>query len=222
MGVKLLKIVLLGTPGAGKGTQAKLICDFYNIPHISTGGIFRAQIREKTTLGIQANQYIQKGDLVPDELTISIIKEGLNVEETNEGFLLDGFPRNLHQAEKLEAILSDKKQNIDKVFLIDVSKKTTLERVSGRRFCNRCGASYHIQFNLSKSENKCEVCGGSLLERDDDKEEIVLDRLQIYSKTIKPIMEFYKNLGKLEIINGNDEAEKVFDDISKSLSRILI
>jgi len=215
-----LKIVLLGAPGAGKGTQAKLICDYYKIPLISTGDIFRAQIREKSTLGIKANQYIQKGELVPDDLTIAIVKEVLNEKKTSKDFLLDGFPRNLHQVEKLEEILAEKKDYIDKAFLINVSKKNILERVSGRRFCYQCGANYHIQFNPSKSENKCELCGNALIQRTDDKENIVLDRLSIYSKTIEPIVKYYIEREKLEIIKGNAEVDEVFSNICNSLKEL--
>lgn len=212
-----MKIVLLGAPGSGKGTQAKLICDYFKIPHISTGDIFRAQIRENTPLGIKANEYIQSGNLVPDDLTISIVKETLNKEENSDGFLLDGFPRNIYQAKKLELLLAENKQYIDKAYLIDVPQNIILERIGGRRFCNQCGASYHIKFNPSKLENKCEVCGEVLIHRDDDKEDIVLDRLTIYNKAINPIVNYYKELGILEKIQGDANPNEIFNNICSSL-----
>lgn len=212
-----MKIVLLGAPGAGKGTQAKLICDYLKIPHISTGDIFREQIREMTPLGIKAREYINKGDLVPDDLTISIIKVSLGKQQYNGGFLLDGFPRNLNQAKKLDLLLAEDKQYIDKVFLIDVPKNIILERIAGRRYCSKCGASYHIKFNPSKLNDKCEVCGEVLIHREDDKENIVLDRLEIYNKAIQPIVSYYKQLGILEMIQGDVDANDIFCSICSCL-----
>jgi adenylate kinase len=215
--VVFLKIVLLGAPGAGKGTQAKLICDYLKIPHISTGDIFREQIREMTPLGIKAREYINRGDLVPDDLTISIIKVSLGEQQYNGGFLLDGFPRNLNQAKKLDLLLAEDKQYIDKVFLIDVPKNIILERIAGRRYCSKCGASYHIKFNPSKLNDKCEVCGEVLIHREDDKENIVLDRLEIYNKAIQPMVSYYKQLGILEMIQGDVDANDIFCSICSYL-----
>ncbi|MCM8710743.1 adenylate kinase [Clostridium sp. SYSU_GA19001] len=215
-----MKIVLLGAPGAGKGTQAKLICEYFNIPHISTGDIFRAQIKEKTALGIKAKEFIESGNLVPDDITVSIIKETLNQKQYNDGFLLDGFPRNIYQAKKLDLILVEKRQFIDKVFLIDVSKNIILERIAGRRFCGQCGASYHIKFNPSKYGDKCEVCGSILMHRYDDKENIVLDRLEIYNKSIQPIVSYYKQLGILQTIQGNADAKDIFYNICSFLKAV--
>ncbi|ERI94958.1 adenylate kinase [Clostridiales bacterium oral taxon 876 str. F0540] len=220
MEVKPLRIVLLGAPGSGKGTQAKLICDYLKIPHISTGDLFRAQIRDNTPLGIKANEYIQKGDLVPDELTISVVKESLKKEENKDGFLLDGFPRNLHQAKLLQLILAEDKQYIDKAYLINVSKDTVLERIAGRRFCSNCGASYHVSFNPSKLKDKCEACGGTLIHRNDDEEHIVLDRLTVYNKSIQPVLNYYKEIGILETIEGNANAFDIFDNIRSTLKAV--
>ena len=154
-----MKIVLLGPPGAGKGTQAKQISGKYNIPHISTGDIFRKNISEKTKLGIEAKGYMDKGLLVPDELTINIVKDRLNEDDCKTGFLLDGFPRTVEQAEALDAFLSAKGAELDATLLIDVPKSSILERMTGRRVCPSCGASFHIKFNPPKIDSKCDICG---------------------------------------------------------------
>lgn len=218
--VEPLKIVLLGAPGAGKGTQAKLICDYFNIPHISTGDIFRAQIKEMTTLGIKAKEYIESGRLVPDEITISIVKETLNQQQYKNGFLLDGFPRNLYQAKELNLLLGENKQHIDIAFLIDVSKDIVLERIAGRRYCSKCGASYHIKFNPSKLNDRCEVCNEPLIHRYDDQESIVLDRLEIYNKAIQPIVGYYKQLGILKTIQGDADSKDIFYSIRNYLKAV--
>jgi adenylate kinase len=218
--VDFLKIVLLGAPGAGKGTQAKLICEYFNIPHISTGDLFRAQIKERTLLGIQVKEYIQSGRLVPDEITIAIVNDTLNQEQYSDGFLLDGFPRNLYQAKQLGLLLGENKQYIDKTFLIDVSENVVLERIAGRRFCSKCGASYHVKFNPSKDKDKCEVCGDTLIQRLDDEEHIVLDRLKIYNKAIQPVVNYYKEQGILETIPGNAGTNEIFYNICSCLKAV--
>lgn len=220
LGVGYLKIVLLGAPGAGKGTQAKLMCDHFNIPHISTGDIFRAQIKKETLLGIQAREYIQSGRLVPDDITISMVKETLNQIQYSDGYLLDGFPRSLYQAKQLEALLGEKGQYIDKAFLIDVSESVVLERVSGRRFCSQCGTSYHVKFNPSKAKDKCDACGETLIHRLDDEKHIVLDRLKVYNKLIQPVVNFYKEHGILETIQGNAETNEIFYNICSCLKAV--
>ncbi|MCM0650719.1 adenylate kinase [Clostridium swellfunianum] len=212
-----MRIVLLGAPGSGKGTQAKLICDYFKIPHISTGDIFRAEIKKMTPLGLEAKKYIQRGNLVPDDLTISIVKESLNKSENSDGFLLDGFPRNIYQAKKLNLLLTEDKKYIDKVYLIDVTQDVILERIGGRRYCSRCGASYHIRFNPSKLDDRCEACGEVLIHRSDDKEDIVLDRLTVYNKAIQPIVNYYKKLGILEKIHGDANPSEIFSSIRSSL-----
>ncbi|MDP4090655.1 MAG: adenylate kinase [Bacillota bacterium] len=215
-----MKIVLLGAPGAGKGTQAKLICDSFNIPHISTGDMFRSQIKENTLLGIQAKEYIQSGRLVPDTITMSMIKEILNQEKYSDGFLLDGFPRNLYQAKQLELLLGENKECLDKAFLIDVPENIIFDRIAGRRFCNKCGASYHVKFNPSKAGDKCEVCGEALIQRDDDLERIVLDRLKIYNKTVQPVVGYYKDHSILETIQGNAGTDEIFYNICSCLAEL--
>lgn len=215
-----MRIILLGAPGVGKGTQAKLICENFKIPHISTGDIFRANIKEKTPLGVEATRYIEAGNLVPDSLTISIVKDRLNNEDCNEGFLLDGFPRNISQAKALESFLNEKKQCIDKVIMIDIEQHVIIERMAGRRFCTNCGTSYHVKFNPSKNEGKCDSCGSDLIQRPDDKEEIVLDRLSVYNKSTKPLVDFYNALGLLHKVQGDNDISDVFNSIYTHLKAI--
>lgn len=212
-----MRIVLLGAPGVGKGTQAKLISDHYKIPHVSTGDIFRTHINNRTSLGIKAKEYIEEGQLVPDSLTISIVNDRLMQEDCSEGFLLDGFPRNLNQAKQLDQILNRNEQFIDKVLLLDIPEQFILERITGRRYCPKCGASYHIKFNPSKGEEKCEVCGENLIQRNDDKEDIVKDRLSIYNKSINPIVNYYSALGVLCRIQGDADINDVFYRIHATL-----
>lgn len=204
----------------GKGTQAKLISKNFMIPHISTGDIFRSNIKEGTVLGIQANEYIQKGNLVPDNLTISLVEDRLKKEDCNNDFLLDGFPRNVNQAKELDLILIGKNQYIDKVLLIDVPKHLILERIAGRRFCTKCGSSYHIKFNPSKVQDKCQICGYDLVQRSDDKENVVLDRLSIYNITTKPLVDYYSTLGVLYKIQGDDGINDIFYNICGFLQTV--
>jgi adenylate kinase len=184
------------------------------IPHIPTGDIFRSNIKEGTALGVQVKDYIQKGKLVPDNLTISLVEDRLRKEDCKNKFLLDGFPRNINQAKELDLILSGKKQYIDKVFLIDVPKHIILERIAGRRFCIKCGSSYHIKFNPSKADDKCQFCGHDLIQRPDDKEEVVIDRISIYNKTTKPLVDYYSAFGILYKIQGDDNINNIFNSIS--------
>jgi adenylate kinase len=215
-----MRIILLGAPGVGKGTQAKLICENFKIPHISTGDIFRANIKEMTPLGIEAKKYIEEGNLVPDSLTISIVKDRLNKEDCKDGFLLDGFPRNINQAKTLESFLNGKKLYIDKVISIDIPQHIVIERIAGRRFCTNCGASYHVKFNPSKSGDKCEACGSDLVQRQDDKEEIVIDRLSVYNKATKPLIDYYNAFDILHKVQGDSDINDVFDSIYTHLKAI--
>lgn len=215
-----MRIILLGAPGVGKGTQAKLICENFKIPHISTGDMFRANIREMTPLGVQAKEYIEKGSLVPDNITLSIVKDRLIKEDCRGGFLLDGFPRNISQAKALESFLNGNKQYIDKVVMIDIPQDIVIERIAGRRFCTGCGASYHIKFNPSKAGDKCDVCGNDLVQRQDDKEEIVLDRLLVYNKMTKPLVDYYNAFGLLHKVQGDNDINDVFDSIYTYLKAI--
>ena len=170
-----MKMILLGAPGAGKGTQAKLISKNFNIPHISTGDILRSNVSQETELGLKAKGYMEAGALVPDELVLSLVKDRLLQGDCEKGFILDGFPRNLQQAKALNQMLHEIKMNMDRVFLLNVDKDEVVVRISGRRFCENCGSSYHISLNPSKLGTSCEVCGEALIQRTDDKKEVVLD-----------------------------------------------
>lgn len=208
-----MRMILLGPPGAGKGTQAKLISEKYSIPHISTGDIFRKNISEKTPLGIKAKEYMDKGLLVPDELTIDIVNDRLAKEDCENGFLLDGFPRTVKQAESLEGFLRKNNHNIDTALLIDVPREFILERMTGRRVCPSCGASYHIKFNPPKSEEKCDACGSDIVQRKDDAEETVKDRIDVYEKQTQPLVDYYKAKDQLFVVDGTQPIDKVFETI---------
>jgi adenylate kinase len=212
-----MKIVLLGPPGAGKGTQAKQICMNFGIPHISTGDMFRKNISEKTELGVKAKGYMDKGLLVPDELTISIVKDRLSEDDCKNGFLLDGFPRTVKQAEVFSSFLSEK---IDAALLIQVPRESILDRMTGRRVCPVCGASYHIKFNPPKIENKCDKCSSTLVQRKDDNEETVKDRLDVYYEQTEPLASFYKSSGVLCTVDGTHDIDIVFNDILGALGKI--
>ncbi|MCY6957381.1 adenylate kinase [Clostridium brassicae] len=209
-----MKIILLGPPGAGKGTQAKLISEKYTIPHISTGDIFRKNISEKTTLGVKAKEYMDKGLLVPDELTIDLVKDRLSESDCKNGFLLDGFPRTVKQAEALEDFLRINNQKIDTALLIDVPGKLIFERMTGRRVCPACGASYHVKFNPPKIEGKCDACGSDIVQRKDDAEETVRDRITVYEKQTQPLVEYYNSKDQLFVVDGTQSIEEVFNTIS--------
>lgn len=215
-----MKIILLGPPGAGKGTQAKLITEKYSIPHISTGDIFRKNISEKTPLGIEAKRYMDNGQLVPDEVTIGIVNDRLSMNDCENGFLLDGFPRTVKQAEALDSFLSSNEQKIDTALLIEVPKEFILERMTGRRVCSACGASYHIKFNRPKVENKCDICGGPLVQRKDDTEETVKERLDVYDRQTQPLIQYYKEKNILAKVDGTEEIGKVFEKICDVLGAV--
>lgn len=215
-----LKIVLLGPPGAGKGTQAKLISEKYSIPHISTGDIFRKNISEKTKLGVEAKRYMDNGQLVPDQVTIDIVKDRLSKDDCKEGFLLDGFPRTVKQAEALDEFLNENHNKIDAALLIDVEEKFILERMTGRRVCPSCGASYHIRFNPPKVEGKCDACGSDLIQRKDDTEATVKERLDVYNQQTQPLVDYYKNQNTLLKVEGTKEINQVFDEICDALKAV--
>jgi adenylate kinase len=212
-----MNLILMGLPGAGKGTQAEKIKETFGIPHISTGDMFRAAIKEQTELGMQAKSYMDAGDLVPDEVTIGIVRERLGKDDCQKGFLLDGFPRTIEQAEALENILADTGRTLDDVLYINVDEKKLLERLSGRRICSNCGATYHIVFNPPKKEGICDKCGGELFQRDDDHKETVKNRLDVNKKQLEPLLDFYRERGILHTINGDREIDEVFADISRLL-----
>ena len=210
----------MGLPGAGKGTQAEQIVDKYEIPHISTGDMFRSAIKEGTDLGLQAKSFMDKGELVPDEVTIGIVRERLSKADCERGFLLDGFPRTVPQAEALETILSDLNREIDFVINIDVKKELLMERLTGRRICKSCGSTYHLVFNPPATEGVCDRCNGELYQRADDNEETVQNRLEVNLKQTKPLLDFYETKGSLRNINGQQDIRKVFADLDELLGSL--
>lgn len=209
-----MNLILMGLPGAGKGTQAEQIVAKYNIPHISTGDMFRAAMKAETEMGLQAKSFIDKGALVPDEVTIGIVRERLSQEDCVRGFLLDGFPRTVAQASALEEIMKDLGKKIDYVLNINVDSGLLLKRLTGRRICKECGATYHyLEFNAPAKADVCDKCGGELYQRSDDNEETVANRLDVNIKQTKPLLDFYEELGYLQSINGEQDINKVFADI---------
>ena len=211
-----MNIVLFGPPGSGKGTQAKLLAEKYGIPHISTGDILRENLNNETKLGLEAKTYMDKGELVPDDVLIGIIKDRLSESDCASGFLLDGYPRTLPQAETLSKILSELGKNLDLVLNIDVPDEKLLKRLAGRRMCV-CGASYHILFNKPKQEGICDLCGSKLYQRDDDKEEAILNRLDVYKNQTRPLIDHYTQAGVMLTINGAADVAVVFNGICRML-----
>lgn len=207
-----MNIVLFGPPGAGKGTQAKELAKHYNIPHISTGDILRANVREGTKLGMKAKEYMDKGELVPDEVLIGIIRDRLQQPDCKDGYMLDGYPRTIPQAEALQDILKKIGKPLEVVLNIDVPDDELIGRLSGRRMCS-CGESYHLIFNLPLKEGTCDSCGGKLYQRDDDKEEVVRQRLEVYAAKTKPLIDYYSDRGILVNIYGTGSVEDVFRQI---------
>ncbi|SHF02221.1 adenylate kinase [Alkalibacter saccharofermentans] len=212
-----MRIILLGPPGAGKGTQAANIVEAYKIPHISTGDIFRKNLKENTPLGLKAKEFMDKGLLVPDELVVDLVKDRLLEKDCEEGFMLDGFPRTVFQAEALEKELGSMKIELDAVLNIEVDQDLLLQRITGRRICKSCGATYHVSFNPAKKEGVCDLCEGELYQRADDVEETVSKRLQVYNEQTQPLIEYYKGRGLLVDINGQQDIDRVFEDIKKAL-----
>lgn len=213
-----MKIVMLGAPGAGKGTQAIKIADKYDIPHISTGDIFRANIKGGTELGQKAKSYIDKGELVPDEVTIGMLLDRIAQDDCKNGYVLDGFPRTIPQAESLTEALKSQGDQIDFALNIDVPDEAIIERMSGRRACPKCGATYHIVYAAPKTENICDKCGTELIIRSDDKPETVKDRLNVYHQQTEPLIAYYKAAGVLREVDGTQELPKVFEDVIAILS----
>ncbi len=208
-----MKIIMLGAPGAGKGTQAKMLASKYDIPHISTGDIFRANIKNGTELGAKAKEYMDKGLLVPDELVVDLIMDRFKADDCKEGYILDGFPRTIPQAEALDKALSAVGENIDYAINVEVPDENIVNRMSGRRACVGCGATYHIKYSPTKVEGKCDTCNGDLIIRDDDKPETVLNRLQVYHEQTQPLIDYYSAKGVMKEVDGTVDMQDVFNAI---------
>lgn len=212
-----MNIILLGPPGAGKGTQAKRLIDKYSIPQISTGDMLRAALKEGTALGVEAKKYMDKGELVPDSVVIGLVKERIQQKDCSKGYMLDGFPRNVSQAEALDKMLADLKQKIDDVICIEVPNEELLGRLTGRRTCRSCGAGFHVMFDPPSKDGVCDKCNGELYQRDDDNETTVKSRLDVYAKQTEPLIGYYKNQEKLRSINGVGDMEAIFSRITAVL-----
>lgn len=212
-----MKLLIMGRPGAGKGTQAANIKEYYNIPHISTGDMFRAAIKNQTKLGVTAKGYMDKGQLVPDEVTIGIVQERLLEDDCKKGFLLDGFPRTIAQAEALETFLNANGIILDAVLDVNVPAEILVRRMVGRRVCKGCGATFHVEFNAPKQEGICDVCGTPLIQRADDTYETANSRLEVYDNNTAPLLDFYNTRGLLKTVNGDQALDKVFEDIKNVL-----
>ena len=208
-----MKIIMLGAPGAGKGTQAKQIAAKYNVPHVSTGDIFRANIKEGTALGMEAKSYMDKGQLVPDELTVKILLDRVAKDDCKNGYVLDGFPRTIPQAEVLDEAVTKLGETIDYAINVDVPDENIIRRMSGRRACVACGATYHIVNVPPKKEGICDVCGEALIVRDDDKEETVKSRLETYHQQTQPLIDYYSQKNILKEVDGTKDMNDVFADI---------
>lgn len=212
-----MRLILLGAPGAGKGTQAVMLAERFNIPHISTGDIFRSNIKNGTELGKKAKEYIDKGLLVPDEVTIGIVKDRLQQPDCKNGFVLDGFPRTIPQAEYLEGILDSMDVKLDYVIDIHVPDSEIIKRMSGRRVCPVCGMSYHTHYNPTKKEGVCDNCGSAVVQREDDREETVIKRLKTYHEQTEPLIEYYKQKGQLLVVEGQERIEDTAKEVLKTL-----
>jgi adenylate kinase len=208
-----MRIILLGPPGAGKGTQADILSKHYNIPHISTGDILREQVKEKEDLGIKAKEYMQKGELVPDEIVIKMVMIRLSKPDAERGFMLDGFPRNLHQAKELNKQLEENDKEIDLAVYLETSEGIIIERLSGRRICKNCQAVYHNKNMPPKKEGVCDKCGGELYQREDDKLETIKNRLKVYNQEAEELIDYYKEKDKLYVVSGDLSAEALFNKL---------
>lgn len=213
-----MNIILLGPPGAGKGTQAKMLIDRYEIPQISTGDILRAAVKEGTALGKEAKSYMDKGALVPDSVVIGIVEERIQQPDCEKGYMLDGFPRTVPQAEALDETLNKLSAQIDHVVSIEVANEELVKRLTGRRTCRECGAGYHVMFDPPKEEGVCDKCGGELYQRDDDNEETVSSRLNVYESQTLPLIDYYKAQEKIRPIDGVGEIKEIFERITVVLS----
>lgn len=215
-----MNLILLGGPGAGKGTQAKLIVEEYKIPQISTGDMLREAVKQGTELGKKAKEYMDKGELVPDEIVIGIVRDRLKQPDCEKGFILDGFPRTIAQAEALDKMLDEIGKKIDAVINIYVPEEEIVKRIVNRRTCKKCGAIYHLIYSPPKESNKCDKCGGELYQRDDDKEETVRERLRVYKQQTEPLIEYYEKKGILYNVDGTKDINGVFEEIKGVLSKL--
>ena len=212
-----MKLLITGRPGAGKGTQAVNIKEYYNIPHISTGDMFRAAMKAGTKMGLLAKSYMEKGQLVPDEVTIGIVEDRLSEADCKDGFLLDGFPRNLAQAEALDKFLTKNGIKLDAVLDVNVAQSVLVRRMVGRRVCKNCGATYHVEFNKPLKDGICDNCGSNLIQRPDDTEATAVNRLAVYDEQTAPLLDYYKKQGILKTVDGDQPFDKVFEDIKAVL-----
>ncbi len=215
-----MNIILMGLPGAGKGTQASKIIKKYPIPHISTGDMFRLAIKNETELGQEAKSYMDKGELVPDSVTVGIVKERLSQSDAKEGFLLDGFPRTVEQAEALNDIMDELGTQIDRTINVDVDEEELMNRLTGRRICEVCGTAYHLVFNPPKQEGVCDLDGGKLYQREDDNPETVANRLEVNLKQTQPLLDFYKEQNVLVNVDGSKDIDDVFVEIDDILQNL--
>ena len=212
-----MKLIIMGPPGAGKGTQAALIKEEFKLTHISTGDMFRAAIKNSTPLGIEAKKYIDQGNLVPDSVTIGLVKERLQEDDCKEGFMLDGFPRTIAQAEALDEILKELNIKLDAVLNIAVDSEVLVDRIVGRRVCKQCGAGYHVTNLKPKKEGICDACGSELTQRKDDTKETVVTRLEVYTNQTKPLLDYYQKQNLVKEVNGLGEIDVIFGEIKKVL-----
>ena len=217
-GILSMKIIMLGAPGAGKGTQAQMIADKFNIPHISTGDIFRANIKNGTELGKKAKEFMDKGLLVPDELTVQLLLDRVASDDCKNGYVLDGFPRTIPQADVLDAELTKLGDKVDFAVNVDVPDENIVRRMSGRRACLKCGATYHIEHIPPKKEGICDKCGSELVQREDDKPETVQNRLSVYHEQTQPLIDYYDKKNILKTVDGTKDMQEVFNEIVKILN----
>jgi adenylate kinase len=219
VGVEHVYIVLLGAPGVGKGTQAEKLAKELSIPHISTGDMFREAVARGTEMGMKAKEYMDRGELVPDDVVIGVVKERLSQPDCANGFILDGFPRTVAQAEALERVMEELGKNIEYAISIDVAEDEIVRRLSGRRTCEACGKVYHVIYNPPKQEGVCDACGGALYQRDDDREETIRNRLRVYNEKTAPLIDFYARRGVLKRIDGSKPVDEVTADIRALLDK---
>jgi adenylate kinase len=215
-----MRLILVGPPGAGKGTQAVNLATHFSIPHISTGDIFRSNLKEGTPLGLEAKSYMDRGELVPDEVTNKMVKDRLGKDDVRSGFLLDGFPRNVFQAEVLRAILGEKQSPLDAALELSVDRGEIIKRLAGRRTCKDCQRAFHLDYEPSKVEGICDGCGGTLYQRDDDKEEVIARRLEVYNEQTAPIIDFYRREGLLVTIPAMGPVDEITQRATNALNAI--